>query len=110
MQLIVVNFISGAGVTGKLKTTLKSANGSAYLLEKGEVNGYNHSRTNQVAANTLLFGDFSQMITGLWGGLDIMIDPYEKADSGGIVIRAFQSIDIGVRYAEAFSASINIDQ
>jgi len=105
-----MNFISGAGVTGKLKTTLKSANGSAYLLEKGEVNGYNHTRTNQVAANTLLFGDFSQMITGLWGGLDIMIDPYEKADSGGIVIRAFQSVDIGVRYAEAFSAATNIDQ
>ncbi|WP_294963836.1 phage major capsid protein [Sulfurimonas sp.] len=105
-----MNFISGAGVTGKLKTTLKAANGSEYLLEKGEVNGYNHTRTNQVAANTLLFGDFSQMITGLWGGLDIMIDPYEKADSGGIVIRAFQSVDIGVKYAEAFTATTNIDQ
>jgi HK97 family phage major capsid protein/HK97 family phage prohead protease len=104
-----MNFIGGAGVTGILKTTLKAANGSTYLLENGEVNGYKHTRTNQVAANTLLFGDFSQMITGLWGGLDIMIDPYEKADSGGIVIRAFQSIDIGVRYAEAFSASTNVN-
>lgn len=105
-----MNFISGAGVSGKLKTTLKNENGSEYLLEKGEVNGYNHTRTNQVAADTLLFGDFSQMITGLWGGLDIMIDPYEKADSGGIVIRAFQSVDTAVKYAEAFSASSNIDQ
>jgi HK97 family phage major capsid protein/HK97 family phage prohead protease len=104
-----MNFIGGAAVTGILKTTLKAANGSTYLLENGEVNGYNHTRTNQVAANTLLFGDFSQMITGLWGGLDIMIDPYEKADSGGIVIRAFQSVDIGVRYAEAFSASTNVN-
>lgn len=104
-----MNFIAGAGVTGKLKTTLKNANGSEYLLEKGEVNGYNHHRTNQVAVNTLLFGDFSQMIMGLWGGLDIMIDPYEKADSGGIVIRAFQSVDIGVKYAEAFTATTNID-
>lgn len=104
-----MNFIAGAGVTGILKTTLKDPNGSTYLLENGEVNGYKHTRTNQVAANTLLFGDFSQMITGLWGGLDIMIDPYEKADSGGIVIRAFQSVDIGVRYAEAFSASTNVN-
>ena len=105
-----MNFVSGAGVTGKLKTTLKSENGSAYLLEGNQVNGYDHTRTNQVPADTLLFGDFSQMITGLWGGLDIMIDPYEKANSGGIVIRAFQSVDVGVRYAEAFSASVNIDQ
>ena len=103
-----MNFIAGAGVTGKLKTTLKSAHGSEYLLEKGEINGYNYKRTNQVAVNTLLFGDFSQMIMGLWGGLDIMVDPYEKADSGGIVIRAFQSIDIAVKYEEAFTATINI--
>jgi hypothetical protein len=39
-----------------------------------------------------------------------MVDPYEKADSGGIVIRAFQSVDVGVRYAQAFSATTNIDQ
>jgi hypothetical protein len=32
------------------------------------------------------------MITGLWGGLDIMIDPYTKAASGGVVIRAFQYV------------------
>ena len=105
-----MHYMAGAGVTGKLKITLKSSNGSEHLLEKGEVNGYDHVRTNQVAANTLLFGDFSQLITGLWGGLDIMIDQYSEADSGGVVIRAFQSVDIGVRYAEAFSASTNIDQ
>ena len=58
----------------------------------------------------MLFGDFSQLITGLWGGLDIMIDPYTNADSGGIVIRAFQSVDVGVRYAQSFSATTNIDQ
>lgn len=104
-----MNYVAGAGVTGILKSTLKSANGSAYLLENGQVNGYDFTRTNQVAANTMVFGDFSQLVTGLWGGLDIMIDPYEKANSGGIVIRAFQSVDVGVRYAEAFTASTNIN-
>jgi len=89
-----MNYVAGASVTGLLKS---------------QVNGYNFTRTNQVAANTMLFGDFSQLITGLWGGLDIMIDPYEKANSGGIVIRAFQSVDVGVRYAEAFTASTNIN-
>jgi len=105
-----MNYIAGAGVAGKLKTK-EIADGTArFLLEKGEVNGYGFTRTNQVAANTMLFGDFSQMITGLWGGLDIMIDPYSNADTGGIVIRAFQSVDVGVRHAQAFSATTNIDQ
>ncbi len=105
-----MNYIAGAGVTGILKTTEKTPNSGKFLLEDGQVNGYNFSRTNQVDANTMLFGDFSQMITGLWGGLDIMIDPYTKAASGGVVIRAFQSLDIGLRHAQAFSASKNINQ
>ena len=103
-------YVAGAGVAGLLKTTEKSTGSAKYLLENNQVNGYSFERTNQVIADTMLFGDFSQIITALWGGLDIMIDPYTKAKSGGTVIRAFQSLDIGLRYAQAFSASTNINK
>ena len=105
-----MHYIAGAAVTGLLKTTEKSTGSAKYLLEDNEVNGYGFTRTNQVGADTMLFGDFSQIITALWGGLDIMIDPYTKAASGGTVIRAFQSLDIGLRYAQSFSASTNINK
>jgi len=105
-----LHYIAGAEVAGKLKTTQKESGTGRYLLEDNKVNGFSFHTTNQVGANTMILGDFSQLITGLWGGLDIMVDPYEKADSGGIVIRAFQSVDVGVRYAQAFSATTNIDQ
>ena len=105
-----MHYIAGAAVTGLLKTTEKSTGSAKYLLEDNEVNGYGFTRTNQVGANTMLCGDFSQIVTGLWGGLDIMIDPYTKAASGGTVIRAFQSLDIGLRHEQSFSASTNINQ
>lgn len=104
-----MHYISGAVVTGKMKKKAIEAGQTDKILMQGEVNGYAHTRSNQVPASTLAFGDFSQVITGLWGGLDIMIDNITNADSGGIIIRAFQSVDIGVRYAEAFSASVDID-
>ena len=103
-----MHFIANATIAGKLKTTQKESGTGNYLLEKGEVNGYKFHATNQVADNTLIFGDFSQIITALWGGLDIMIDPYTKGASGGTVIRAFQSLDIGLRYPQSFSATTNI--
>lgn len=105
-----MHYIAGAGVTGLLKTTEKTTGSGKFLLENNEVNGYGFTRSNQVGADTMLFGDFSQIITALWGGLDIMIDPYTKAASGGTVIRAFQSLDIGLRYAQSFSASTNINK
>jgi HK97 family phage major capsid protein len=105
-----MNYVAGAVVTGKLKKKAVEAGHPAKLLANGEVNGYKHNRTNQIPANTIIFGDFSQVITALWGGLDIMIDQYSNADTGGVVVRAFQSVDVGVRYPEAFSATTNIDQ
>ncbi len=105
-----MNYIAGASVTGKLKTTPVAAGNPKMILENGEVNGYKHTRSNQVPANTLVFGDFTQLIFALWGGLDIMIDEYANADAGGIVIRAFQSLDVGVRESASFSATKNIDQ
>ena len=62
-----MHYIAGAAVTGLLKTTEKSTGSAKYLLEDNEVNGYGFTRTNQVGANTMLFGDFSQIITALWG-------------------------------------------
>lgn len=105
-----MNYVAGAVVTGKLKKKAIEDGHPTKILANGEVNGYKHNRTNQVPANTMVFGDFSQVITALWGGLDIMIDQYSNADTGGVVVRAFQSVDVGVRYPEAFSATTNIDQ
>ncbi|DAB40799.1 MAG TPA: phage major capsid protein [Sulfurovum sp. UBA12169] len=105
-----MHYVSGASVTGKLKKIPVESGHPEKLLKDGEVNGYNHTRSNQVPANTLIFGDFSQLLYGLWGGLDIMIDPYAKADSAGVVIRAFQSVDVAIRHPESFSATNNIDQ
>ncbi len=104
-----MHYVSGAGVTGKLKSTPKTEYGNTFLLDNGNVNGYGHRRTNQVPTNAMLFGDFSQIVSGLWGGLDIMIDPYTKASSGATVIRAFQSMDVALRHNESFCISKNIE-
>lgn len=103
-------YAAGAAVTGILKTKAVESGQTAKLLMNGEVNGYKHKRSNQVGSNTMLFGDWSQLIVALWGGLDIMLDQYSEADSGAVVIRAFQSVDVGARQPGAFSASSNINQ
>lgn len=105
-----MHYAAGAAVTGKLKKAAVEDGHPEKILKDGEVNGYDHVRSNQVPANTLLFGDFRQLIYGLWGGLDILLDPYTKAKSGDVVIHAYQSVDTGVRHAESFSATTNIDQ
>ena len=107
-DIATMNYLTNATIAGTLKTTEKAANTARFLAENGEVNGYKLERTNQVPASTMLFGAFSELVIAMWGGLDIFVDKYAKAKSGGIVIRGFQSVDIGLMHPGAFSASSNI--
>ena len=104
-----MNFVSGANVKGILKGRQK-VSGQAEMLWTGGnlVNGYPGVMTNQIPAATAIQGAFSAFLVALWGGLDVYVDPATLATTAGVVIRAFQSIDMGARQAASFSASENI--
>ena len=102
------SYVMTPSIKGTAKSTEKVTGAAAMVFENNEVNGYSAYSTMQMNANTVLFGDFSEVILGLWGGLDLMLDPYAKADSAGLVVRAFQSVDIAIRHAAAFAASTDV--
>jgi hypothetical protein len=43
------------------------------------------------------------MIMALWGGLDLMVDPYAGSTSGTVRVVALQSVDFAVKQPVAFS-------
>ncbi|MFO0687495.1 MAG: phage major capsid protein [Myxococcota bacterium] len=53
--------------------------------------------------HALIFGNWRELVIGLWGILEINMDPYALADSGGLVMRAFQDLDIAVKHAQSFA-------
>lgn len=117
-------YIANAKTVGALKK-LKSSNGE-YLWSgsavgqrtgtPGEINGYPVARTNQARKNLtkgtasgicseVFFGAWNELVIGEWGVLEIVPNPYDAAvyKNGGVLIRALQSIDIGVRHAASFA-------
>ena len=55
-----------------------------------------------VPADKWLYGDFSQIVVGMWGVLDLKPDPYALAGSDGLMLRVFQDVDTAIRRKEAF--------
>ena len=102
-------YLANAVVRGILKQREKATNTAQFLMAGGEMNGYPVEVSNQVSSGDMFFGVWSQLIIGLWSGLDILVDPFTNAADGGVYIRAFQTVDIAVRHAAAFSYSNNID-
>jgi HK97 family phage major capsid protein len=96
-------YILPASMYGALKTVEKAANTAQFVIEPGgTMNGYKAIVSNQCTAGDLYFGNFSDLLVGMWGGLDILVDPYTNSKSGTILIRAIQSMDVAVRHPVSF--------
>ena len=54
--------------------------------------------------SAVVFGNFADLLIGLYGTLEILVDPYTDFAKGTTGVRALQTIDIAVRHAESFAA------
>ena len=91
---------------GTLKTTEKATNTAQFVVSPdNNMNGYNVIRSNQVTSGDFYFGNFADLLIGMYGGLDITVDPYALSTSGGVRIVALQTVDVAVRHAVSFCKS-----
>ena len=97
-------YVGNSKMRGHLKTTQKfqGTNGSPVWEQGDTVNGYRTEITNQVNNGDLLFGNFSDLLIGMWGGLDLTVDPYTHSAKGRIRIVAMQDVDYVLRRTESF--------
>jgi HK97 family phage major capsid protein len=70
--------------------------------------GFRAVTTTQVTAASMVFGDFSQVVLGEWGMLEIALNPFASFATAITGIRAIQSVDVGIRQAAAFSRATSI--
>jgi HK97 family phage major capsid protein/HK97 family phage prohead protease len=109
-------YLTNTKVRGKLKLTQKfaSTNGDPIWERGNEMNGYMAAVSNQVPSNlvkgssgavcsSIIFGNFADLIVGMWGGLDVLVNPYINSGTGTVRIEVFQSVDVAVRQPASFA-------
>ncbi|MEP1612668.1 MAG: phage major capsid protein [Roseobacter sp.] len=95
-------YIYNARMSGHLKK-LRDADGRRLEVEKGGmVNDYPRTRTNQMNNGEIIYGNWSDLIVGMWSGMDLRVDTSTKAASDGKVLRVFVDVDTAVRNLESF--------
>lgn len=107
----------------KIKAGLSYAEGAEnqYLLSpygaelgRSQIAGRRLEVSNNVPSNltkgsrtdlsAVIYGNFADLLIGLYGTMEILVDPYTDFAKGTTGIRALQSIDIAVRHPESFAA------
>lgn len=113
-------YLTNSKVAGKLRKTplLGNTVGMPTWTGAGDssiVAGYNARITNAMPSNltkgtsvgvcsSIIFGNWADLMIGMWGGLDIMLDPYSGATSGAKRVVALQDVDIALRRVASFAA------
>ena len=95
-------YVGRTNMRGALKTTAKDSGSGLFVLEGNTLNGYNYLATNQITDGNLYFANWSELMVGEWGGLDLVVDDSTAAASNGRWIRAFKTVDFGIRHPVSF--------
>lgn len=100
-------YVTTPAVAALMIQRVKYASTASPLWEgniwNGMMQGFPAMSTNQVAAATMWFGDWSKAVVAEWGVLEIETNPYANFPAGIIGVRAMYSVDVGIRYPAAFS-------
>ena len=112
-------FATTPSVRGLLKTTAAVLTGATTVAAgpmsaiwqgggapgEGEVTGYRSLASNQIPNNGIVFGNWSEVIHGLYGGYDVIVNPYSRDTDAAVRITINSFGDVALRHAASFAAS-----
>jgi HK97 family phage major capsid protein/HK97 family phage prohead protease len=115
-----LGYLTNAKVRGKLKKSfVNGTGGTERVWQNGAepLNGYRTAVTNAMPSNltkgtganlsAIAFGNFADLVIGLWSGLDLMVDPYAGSTSGTVRVIALQDVDMALRNVESFATMVD---
>ena len=102
-------FILNSKLAAALKTAKKDAGSGRFVMENGLLDGQKTIVTNLVeeleGLQTLIYGNFSELYIGQWGGVNFIADPYTGAGSGEVRLYSNLFADVQSANREAFAVN-----
>ncbi|MBN8872663.1 MAG: phage major capsid protein [Rhodospirillales bacterium] len=70
----------------------------------------NGTKGTGTGLSSLIYGNWNDLLIGVWSELDILVNPYESTayTKGNVQIRAMLTCDVAVRHPESFAAITDI--
>ena len=117
-----LSYLTNPKVVAAMRTTSRQASGvegNFILNDSNTLLGYGVTSSTLVPSDltkgtaedvcsALIFGNFADLMIGMFGGLDVLVDPYSGSTTGATRISMFQDVDVAVRHAESFAAILDI--
>jgi HK97 family phage major capsid protein len=112
----MLKFLSTPGIRGKLRKTKTDAGSGIFIWgeQSNSLLGYEAHVSTQVPnnlvkgtssdANAIIFGDWSKLRAGNWGGIDLVVNPYTHLKEAMVEVVVNSYWDVAVMQPKAFAA------
>ena len=95
-------FVMSASDNALLKSIAKGNYGSGFIVEDGYLDGRRVYVDGSLSSGDIFLGDWSNVIVGQWGGIELMVDPYTLATYGSVRVIVSLVCDIGIARPNTF--------
>ena len=95
-------FVMSASDNALLKSIAKGNYGSGFIVEDGYLDGRRVYVDGSLSSGDIVLGDWSNVIVGQWGGIELMVDPYTLATYGSVRVIVSLVCDIGIARPNTF--------
>jgi HK97 family phage major capsid protein/HK97 family phage prohead protease len=122
-----MGYLTNSRQRALLKQKLKNSTGTdaSFIWEPGKaldgsgvMNGYRAEVSNNVSntltkgtsttvCSAIFFADWSSLLIGQWGGLELLTNPYTQAANRIVEVYAYQFVDVNARHVENFAAMLD---
>lgn len=110
-------YLTTPQVAGVLKQAKRDVAGNGFIWEgnntgSGSINGYRALTSTLVpttgGAHYMFFGNWSKLLVGQWGGMEIMSNPYTRVKEAIVEVVLNTWHDLGVEHGAAFCYSTSV--
>lgn len=112
-------YVTTAAGRGVMKTTEVAENTARFIWENDQINGYAAYASNQLPSDltkgaygedlsSIIYGNWADVLIGLWGGLDVVVNPYTGDAAGSVRITVMQDTDVAFRHVESFCKCVDL--
>ena len=96
------SFVMSASDNALLKSIAKGNYGSGFIVEDGYLDGRRVYVDGSLSSGDIFLGDFSNVVVGQWGGIELFVDPYTLATAGSVRVIVSLVCDIGILRPNTF--------
>jgi HK97 family phage major capsid protein/HK97 family phage prohead protease len=98
-------YLGNSAMVGDLQKTKVDAGSGIFLMndDANRLVGHAFSETNQITDGDLFVGNWSDLLIGMWDGLQLDMSTEAKFLSGGRRFRVIQTVDTAVRRVGSFT-------